>query len=180
MNKLDNLIQHVQEARLRFIQNISGLTPEQSLFKTAFDKWSILENAEHIVWAENIGICRMWMAVEDFKKNPVVWEKPPIHDGLSIEAIIEKTWQPMEQAPEVAKPHWGGTLDFWIAALQANQSLVEALGKVLIGLDLEQIIYPHPISGPMNIVQRLEFLIFHLDRHRQQIDTIKQHPNFPI
>ena len=180
MCKVDDLIQRVQDARVRFIQNISDLNHEQALFKIAHDKWSILENTEHIVWAEKIGICKMWMSVEDFKKNPVVWANRPIHDGLSIETIIEKTWRPQEQAPEVAKPHWGGTLDFWIAALQANQPVLEKLGKMLIGLDLEQIIYPHPISGPMNVVQRLDFLIFHLDRHRQQINSIKQHCDFPI
>ena len=180
MSKVDDLIQRVQEARHRFIQNISELNHEQALFKTAPDKWSILENTEHIVWAEKIGVCKMWMSVEDFKKNPIVWANPPIHDGLSIETIIEKTWQPKEQAPEIAKPHWGGTLDFWIAALQANQPVLETLGKMLIGLNLEQIIYPHPISGPMNVVQRFDFLIFHLDRHRQQIDSIKQHRDFPI
>lgn len=180
MSKVDDLIQRVQDARVRFIQNISDLNHEQALFKIAPDKWSILENTEHIVWAEKIGICKMWMSVEDFKKNPVVWTNRPVHDGLSIETIIEKTWQPQEQAPEIAKPHWGGTLDFWIAALQANQPVLEKLGKMLIGLDLEQIIYPHPISGPMNVVQRLDFLIFHLDRHRQQINCIKQHSDFPI
>jgi hypothetical protein len=179
MSKIDSLLHQIQEARQCFIQNISGITHTQAVFKIAPDIWSIVENAEHIVWAEKIGICRMWMAVEDFKKNPTVLAYAPIHDGLSIEAIIEKTWQSKEQAPEVAKPHWGGTLDFWIAALKTHQPLLEALGKTLIDLDLEQIIFPHPISGPMNIVQRLEFLSFHLDRHHQQINNIKQDSNFP-
>jgi hypothetical protein len=179
MSKIDSLLHQIQEARQCFIQNISGITHTQAVFKIAPDIWSIVENAEHIVWAEKIGICRMWMAVEDFRKNPMVLAYAPIHDGLPIEAIIEKTWQPKEQAPEIAKPHWGGTLDFWIAALETHQPLLEALGKTLIDLDLEQIIFPHPISGPMNIVQRLEFLSFHLDRHRQQINTIKQNPDFP-
>ena len=66
MSKVDDLIQRVQEARHRFIQNISKLNHEQALFKTAPDKWSIVENIEHIVWAEKIGVCKMWMSVEDF------------------------------------------------------------------------------------------------------------------
>ena len=56
MSKVDDLIQQVQEARHRFIQNISDLNHEQALFKTSPDKWSILENIEHIVWAEKIGV----------------------------------------------------------------------------------------------------------------------------
>ena len=61
----------MQLDRNRFIQNISELNREQAIFKPAHDKWSILENAEHIVLAEKMGICKMWMSVEDYKKNPV-------------------------------------------------------------------------------------------------------------
>ena len=43
MSKVDDLIQRVQEARHRFTKNISELNHEQALFKTAPDKWSILD-----------------------------------------------------------------------------------------------------------------------------------------
>ena len=75
---------------------------------------------------------------------------------------------------------WMSVEDYKKIQLKANQLMLEALGKIFIGLDLEQIIYPNPISGPMNVVLRLEFSIFHLERHRQQIDSIKKHLDFPI
>jgi hypothetical protein len=121
----------------------------------------------------------MWIAVEEYKNNPVPWTERPIHHSLSVEAIIAKTWQPKEKVPDIAKPTWGGTLAFWVASLKANQDVLEELGQTLIGQDLEQIIYPHPISGPMNMVQRLEFLRFHLERHQLQIENIKNHADFP-
>ncbi len=43
----------------------------------------------------------------------------------------------------------------------------------------EQIIYPHIISGPLNVYQRMEFLRFHLERHQRQIENIKGHAGFP-
>jgi hypothetical protein len=42
------------------------------------------------------------------------------------------------------------------------------------GLDPEAIIYPHPISGPLNVKQRMEFLRFHMERHIHQIERIKK------
>ena len=38
----------------------------------------------------------------------------------------------------------------------------------------------YPISGPLDVRQRLEFLRFHLDRHRAQVEQVKLHPDFPL
>lgn len=64
-------------------------------------------------------------------------------------------------------------------SLKTCQPVLEALGQALNGLDLEQIIYPHPISGPMNMIQRIAFIRFHIDRHSVQMENIKKHSNFP-
>jgi hypothetical protein len=56
---------------------------------------------------------------------------------------------------------------------------LEALAEAMQPMDPEQIIHPHPISGPLNIYQRMEFLRFHLDRHQQQVANLKMHPDFP-
>lgn len=179
MDKLENLIRRVAVARQQFIQAASGLTTEQAQFKSSPDAWSVVDIVEHLVWAEQGGINGMWKALEGIKSNKPLWTGDAIHRGLSIEEIIEKTWQPKEKAPEIAKPKWGGPVDFWIASLNACQLVLEALGKALAGFDLEQIIHPHPISGPLNVLQRMEFLRFHLNRHQAQVERIKSHPDFP-
>jgi len=38
---------------------------------------------------------------------------------------------------------------------------------------------PHLCSGPLDARQRLEFLHFHLDRHRAQIDALMKVPDLP-
>jgi hypothetical protein len=47
------------------------------------------------------------------------------------------------------------------------------------GLDPEKVIYPHPISGPLNVLQRMQFLRFHMERHQKQVEQLKYHPQFP-
>lgn len=179
MKNLKPLLAEVSEARQHFIRAASGLTSEQSQFKPSPEVWSIVDNVEHMVWAEMGGINGIWRTLNGIRINKPVWAGEAIHDGLSIEEIIEKTWQAKEQVPETAKPRWGGPVEYWTAALAGCQNLLEALSRELEGYDPEKIIYPHIISGPLNVVQRMEFLRFHLNRHQRQIENIKMHPDFP-
>ena len=179
MQNLSPLLQAVGVARKQFIQAASGLSAEQSLFKSSPDVWSVVDNVEHMVWAEMGGINGMWKTLEGIKQNKPVWQGDAIHHGLPIETIIDKTWKEKEQVPEIAKPRWGGPVEYWILALTNCQLLLEKLCDAMKGYDPEKIIYPHIISGPLNVVQRLEFLRFHLNRHQRQVENIKSHPDFP-
>jgi hypothetical protein len=179
MNDLPGLIKQVERARQDFIKAASGFSSAQAVFKSSGESWSVVDNVEHMVWAEMGGINGIWKTFEGIKNKKPVWTGEAIHQGLSIEEIIAKTWQPKEKVPEVAKPRWGGPVEYWIVSLQNCQVLLEELGYVLARQDLEKIIYPHIISGPLNVVQRMEFLRFHLKRHQKQIENIKAHPDFP-
>ena len=178
MNKVQQLIQETEQARERFLGSVGQLGFAQVTFKPEPEIWSITEIAEHMVRAEQSGVSGMWKALDGMKKNEPVWSGDPIHKGLSIEEVVERTWQPKEQVPEIAAPIWRGSISYWIASLKAQKSILSDLGAALDGQNIEEIIYPHPISGPLDIRQRLEFLRFHLDRHREQIENLKQHPNF--
>lgn len=179
MSKLKTSIQEVFTARRQFIREAVGLSHEQAHFKSSPEVWSICENVEHIVWAERAGVYKMWIAVDNFKKQKAGWEGEAVHNELSIEEVIAKTWRPKEIVPDIAKPRWGGSIDFWIHSLAACQSVLETFAKELEYLDPAQIIYPHPISGPLNIWQRIAFLRFHLERHQAQIQRVKADPQYP-
>jgi len=179
MSTLKKLLDSVAVARKQFIQSASGLTYQQSQFKPSAEEWSVVDNVEHLVWAEMGGINGMWKTLDGIKNNKPAWTGEAIHHGLPIEAIIEKTWKEKEQVPEIAKPRWGGPVEYWIGAMDNCHNLLESLTLALDGYDPEKIIYPHIISGPLNVVQRFEFLRFHLNRHQRQIENIKAHADFP-
>jgi hypothetical protein len=179
MSELSRLIQEVEAARGRYIEAIAALTPQQAHYKPAPETWSAVENTEHIVRAEHGGIAAMWKAVEGLETGSRAWDGDPPHHGKSIEQIVAETWNEKEQVPPVAAPSWGGPLAFWSAALQANEGLLRALGRALDGHELEAIHYPHPISGALDMRQRLEFLRFHLDRHRNQVEELRRQSGFP-
>ncbi len=171
---LAELNQRIANSRNNFLNAISGLTNKQVKFKPSKEEWSILEITEHLVWAEKIGICGMFNAIEGLKNKQPIWEGESPNKGLSIEQIVEKTWQPKEKVPKVAEPKWSGSLQFWAHSLKNCSHLLDELAIQANGVDLHLAIYPHPISGPMDVIQRLEFLSFHLDRHLHQVYRVKQ------
>lgn len=179
MDTIANLLNQVSLARKQLLFTASGLSPEQAQFKPSQERWSVTDNIEHLVWAEQGGIHGMWKTLEGIKMNKPVWNGEHVHRGLRIEDIVEKTWKTKEIAPEIARPRWGGSLQFWVFSLNQCQPLLEALGDALRGFDPETIIHPHPISGPLDVLQRLQFLRFHMDRHRNQIESIISHADFP-
>jgi len=117
--------------------------------------------------------------LKEVKEQQPIWSGTSPNEGLSIEEIVTKTWKAKEIAPEVAEPKWGGTLDYWLCGLRNNASLLNALQHKANSIDVSLAIYPHAISGPMNIVQRLEFLRFHLERHEGQVRRVKSHRDYP-
>ena len=179
MTSLSDLIQKVNIARKKFIAVASGLTAQQTSFKPSEDRWSITDNVEHLVWAEMGGINGMWKVLNATKAGQSVYAGELTHRGKSIEEIVALTWKEKETVPEIAKPRWGGPVEYWIEALNNNQHLLERLGKEMANENPEKIIHPHPISGPLNVIQRLEFLRFHLERHQKQMERIKSEKNYP-
>ena len=184
MSATDLLVRDVAEARERFLEAVGTPSTAQAEFHPEPGAWSITENVEHITLAEHVGINGIWRALDGICGGRPVWTGEPLHHGRSIEDVIASTWKEREQVPAIAAPRWGGPVAFWIAALRSSQLLLEALGRELAlaesrGISLTAIVYPHPISGPLDARQRLEFLRFHLDRHRAQVLRLRQHPEFP-
>lgn len=179
MNHLESLIESVEEARSNFIRDASNLSPIQAEFKPSSLEWSVRDIVEHMVWAERAGVTRIWKALHSHRSGQASWEGTNRNQGLGIEKVINQTWKEKEQVPEIAKPSWGGPIELWLAALNACSLTLRDLGNALAGMDLEAIVYPHPISGPLDADQRIQFLRFHLDRHRAQIERVKLNPEFP-
>jgi len=178
MRNVGTLVDEVRSGRKRVLAAVDQLTSEQGAFKPAPDKWCINEILEHLVMAEQSGITKMWLAAEGVRSGKPVWTGVHSNQGLSIEDIVARTWKAHEIAPPICTPMYGGPLAYWKEAFALCQFLLDALQPVLTGLDLENVIYPHFISGPLDLRQRLEFLRFHMDRHYGQIERVKQIPGF--
>jgi hypothetical protein len=172
-NALNNLINEVAISRNRYLAEVNKLTQQQAEWKPSPEVWNVVEITEHLFWAEQGALFGMWKIIEAHKQGKIGWTGEAIHAGLSVEEIIEKTWQEKEIVPAVAAPRLGGTIAFWSASLHSLQGILEKFGEEMNDDSLEIMTHPHPISGAMNVRQRLEFLRFHIDRHRSQLLSLQ-------
>jgi len=179
MERIAELIAAATAARTRLLDRVRGLSTAQGAFKADPAEWSIAENVEHLVLAEQGSINRVWAAAEGLRHGQHVWTGDPVHRGKSIEQVVAETWVPRQQAPDIAAPRRRGPLAYWVVAIRCNQPLLEALPPSLAGLDPVEVVTPHPISGPWDALQWLAFVGFHLDLHRRQIEGILRAPGFP-
>jgi hypothetical protein len=173
------LIAAATAARTRLLDRVRPLSSAQGAFKPDPAEWSIAENVEHLVLAEQGSLNRVWAAADGLRHGQRAWAGEPVHRGKAIEQIVAETWAPGQQAPDVATPRRRGPLAYWIVAIQCNQPMLEALPAALAGLEPAEVVTPHPVSGPWDAGQWLAFVRFHLDLHRQQIEEVMRTPAFP-
>jgi DinB superfamily len=172
MNKVNQLIQSVQHARQSYLVQIEKVNEVDALWKPSQHEWNVAEITEHLFWAEQGGIFGMWKVLNSIREGRMERNFESRHKYLPIEEIIRQTWQPKEQVPPVAAPRMGGTLAFWRFSLNSLQVVLDGFGQDIQEDELRLQAHPHPISGPMDFQQRLEFLAFHINRHKGQVEEL--------
>lgn len=178
MTEVEALVEMVEHAREAMLASVTPLTDAQGAFAPDETVWSVAQNVEHLYLAELSGVTKIWSAA-DAVRGGQPWQQPTPNRGQHIEAVIATTWKEREAAPPIATPHIGGPLSFWVAATHSLTPLLHDVGVRLEGLALDEVVFPHFLSGPLDARQRLEFLRFHIERHQAQIARLMAHPGFP-
>ena len=169
MSTVQQLTQDVAISRASFLNSISKVSEVNARWKPAPDVWSIIEITEHLFWAEQGGIVGMWKTLHAIRTGTVERNYESDHKNMPIEQVIDLTWQPKEKVPAVAAPKMGGPLSFWKSSIHSLQEVLNAFGQDLREDELRLQAHPHPISGALDFQQRLEFLRFHITRHKDQV-----------
>lgn len=169
MNKTLELIESVNFARQNYIEKVNKLSEQEAQWKPSPEVWNVVEITEHLYWAEQGGILSIWKALEANRVGKLIWEGERIHEGKSMEIIIAETWKEKEIVPPVAAPRLGGPIAYWKTMLMSLENVLVSLGNHLSNEDLSIMTPPHPISGPFDVKQRIEFLAFHINRHLGQV-----------
>lgn len=172
MNKIKPLILEVKNARQSYLDSISSVSEELAHRKPSSEVWSIVEITEHLYWAEHGGILGMWKTLYAIRSGEMQKTTESKHQNLTIDEIIKTTWKEKEQVPPIAAPRMGGTITFWKYALESLQEILNQFGEDIKPDELRLLAHPHPISGPLDFHQRLEFLAFHIKRHQAQAMTL--------
>ena len=164
---ISDLVSDIEASRQRFLKLLASLDAEEATAPIGEGRWSPLEYLEHLVRAEEATVWRMFKAVEDARASRELLASPT--PEASIEDIVGRTWEVREEAPPLAIPKLGASTAYWSVRMERNADLVTAFADLVEVSELDAIAYPHPISGPFTMRQGLEFIRFHLDRHRDHI-----------
>ena len=173
MSDVLKLIGEANQSRRRVIDAAAGLSSEQEQFRLGPDEWTVPQVIEYLVLAEMMGISGLWAVVRSVGQGEEAWDGELPNPGRSIDEIVAATVTGKIEALEAVKPRFNGPLDWAVAELEACQPVLASFGAALHGLDPETIIFPHFVFGPLDAVQRLQFLRWHLDHHLEQIEEIK-------
>lgn len=167
------LLDDIKISRINMLNEVSVVTIEQGRMKPNENSWNIQDVLEHLVLAERGGYNLICTAAERFKANNPVWVGVSENEGLTIEEIISRTWKDKEDAPESAIPKGNWSVSVWASHFRNCDDLLNDLPEILNELPLKKVIYPHFLCGPLNVIQRLEFIRFHIDRHIDQVKKLK-------
>jgi hypothetical protein len=171
------LVADLEDSRRAFLDSVKGLSEAQLRYKTAPDRWSIAEVAEHIVVAEERIFTNITERVMQSPLTDELRAQIQADDGRIRRTVTDRS-NP-RQAPEALRPtgRFIARADL-IAAFETSRT--RTLDYARNGqVDLRAHAAPHPALGVIDGYQWLLFLSAHCSRHTAQILEVKSHPGFP-
>ncbi|MFN0109875.1 MAG: DinB family protein [Blastocatellia bacterium] len=170
-------IKYLQQTRNNFLAEIKGLSEAQWKFKSAADRWSVAEVAEHIAVSEE---SLMSLVTERIMKSPATPEKKEAAKGKDAQLrqrVMDRSTK--VQAPETLKPtnRWATKADL---AKAFNGSRDKTVNYIKTSQeDLRSHFGPHPLLKDLDAYQWILLISSHSARHTDQIKEVKADPNFP-
>lgn len=167
------LVAHLERTGAKFEKSIDGLSEAQWSYKTAPERWSAAEVAEHVAAAE--GFIRGYI-------EPMMKEEPSGEllanarkDSID-EAVVDRSKK--FQAPEPLMPTKKyATPAEALAAFRAERQ--KTIDFVKNGGDFRLHAGAHPLAGPLDAYGWVKFLSAHSERHTLQIEEIKAAAGYP-
>jgi len=171
------VIKLLNESHQQTLDLMAGLSDEQLKFKSAPEKWSVLEVAEHISMAEGL----LFGAVEGAlaaKQNPE-WETKTKGKTEFLERVMVSRDR-KASAPESIVPTGKLTRDEVIAKLKEGRAkTLKFAEETKLPLKAHTLDHPFPVFNTLNAYQWLIYIPLHNIRHNKQIEEVKSNPGFP-
>jgi hypothetical protein len=173
--ELKRATDYLNKTSAAFVASTAGLSDAQLNFKSAPDRWSVAQVAEHIASAEGF---LMSMIQEKIMSAPARAETVNLKeiDDLVVQAIADRSKK--AQAPEPLAPSnkFGSTSG---SMKQFKESRAKTVAFLKNTKDLRLHAADSPLGKKLDAYQWVLFIAAHSERHTKQIDEVKADPNFP-
>lgn len=167
MDLLKESLDQVQQLTKRLSKN-------QYNFKPAANRWSILNNIDHLIKVEEI----VWDIIQKSLKSSGQGQQSDINDEEFIAKL--STRHVNYSAPSVLKPEESKYQDMEEAMKAFKRVRVRTIKFVKKSkADLRHHFAPNPVFGNLDTYQWTLHAAAHSIRHIEQIEEILAHENFP-
>jgi hypothetical protein len=170
-------IKQFETTRDNFLKSISGLSEKQWTFKSAPDRWSVAEVAEHITVSESTLGGLVQLRLMQSPAAPEKREQVKGKDELILTKVPDRSHK--AQAPEFLRPtgRWATEAELTKAFEDARAANIHYISTT--NEDLRDHFFDHPAFGTLDGYQWLLLISAHSARHTEQIEEVKADPNFP-
>ena len=176
----DKAVTELEGSKKAFLDATKGLSAAQWNFKSAPDRWSVAECAEHIALSEGFifGVVsdRIMKAPANPEKRDAAKGKDdkiiPMLQDRTHKAIAPEQIDPAKNKPMTGEESVKLFLDNRAHTIDYIKTTQEDLRDHLFD-------HPVPVFGTMDAYQWVLFLSGHSRRHTAQILEVKADPNFP-
>ena len=175
----DKAVVELEGSKKMFLDATKGLSPAQWSFKSAPDRWSIAECADHIALAEAFIFGRV---TDGVLKTPLTPEKRSVTAGKDEKIVIMLQDRSFKaKAPEPLDP-----TKTVMTAEESVKKFLESRAKTEEFIkttqeNLRDHMFDHPVPaiGTLDGYQWVLLISGHTRRHTLQILEVKADPNFP-
>lgn len=169
------LFENLESRKQRFVSTLEGFSPEQLGFRADPQAWTPVQVGHHITIAEQ-------RTADSIKKHRGMRSGKRAlryRAGSILLWLVLKTGMRVKNPVPEAAPDDDIDLDRLLELWDKARGDLEAVLSETKERGLEYAAFKHPIAGPWNVEEALEFLVAHLDHHLRQLDRIQRNPSFP-
>ncbi len=172
-------LSHLHASRRLFLDSIANITPAQWNFKSAPDRWSIAECAEHIVLTEELisaGLRQTLQGTAQPAKR-ASGDAAYVKDQKLVAVVTDRSQK--AQAPETIRPtgRFKSPDDVASAFKRVRDVNIDFIGST--DADLRAFFMPHPLLGMLDSYQFVLLMSAHTERHTLQIQEVKTASGYP-
>lgn len=170
----ENAIAQLNASREKFIAAVSQLSEAQLKFKSAPDRWSVAEVAEHITLSEDFLFNTL---TEKGLKSPLTPEKERKFTDEQILVMVTNRGNKFP-APDPLKPagKWSSMAETMKEFDKRRARTIDLVKTTDIDLRSHFVAFG---NAEIDALQWTLFLSGHCERHTAQINEVKADPNFP-
>lgn len=176
----DHAVAELEGSKKAFLDATKGLSPAQWNFKSAPERWSVAECAEHIALAEGYIFGLVSEKIVKAPANPEKRDAAKGKDEVLVKMLQDRSHK--ATAPEPIDPvkHGSMTPEASVKLFLDNRAHTIEYIKTTQE-DLRDHLFDHPVPaiGTLDAYQWILLISGHSRRHTLQILEVKADPNFP-